>query len=536
MFKINRVFYKLIKENFLLLIVAFIVAIFFLAADIVAPFLNKRIIDEGILAGNVTVVATNILYLLALSIAKYSLEILSVYCFARITSKFMIMIGRQLLESLLNKKSKFYNSYSSGEIIERFNEIWQLEALISPELLEAVFSCITFIISLYIMLTVSVKITITALTLIVVSSILFYIGTIFVSKYTTRLLNNATTTSGFLGELIKGIFEIHNLHSEHHFFGRVMHSINEQIATKMRFSVITPLWFNASSLIISITFIAILYLSGIDIISGTLTFGTYTLLLMYAQKLVGPLTQIGSIINQIQPAIIIYKRIQDIANEYAMSSHRYIEFIDDIYVIHVRNVSFRYTQNAKYIFENISLDIMRNELVILKGGNATGKTTFLNVLAGALEEYIGSIEINDKRVDNINIRNRTVSILQNPFIFKMSLRENIVLDCKYDANKYDSVIEKLRLRDYFDDGIFDGRIIDENGISLSGGQIKLIEFARCLYRDPDIILCDEISANLDIDVINTIAELLEEIKQEKIILMVEHSNHFDRLADKFVYF
>jgi subfamily B ATP-binding cassette protein MsbA len=125
--------------------------------------------------------------------------------------------------------------------------------------------------------------------------------------------------------------------------------------------------------------------------------------------------------------------------------------------------------------------------------------------------------------------------MQRPYIFNLSLKDNIILDQEYEANKYKDIIKKLNMNKTFSErALNNDDLLLENGESLSGGQIKLLALARACYRECDILLIDEVSANLDNKFIEDVRLLVNWIKRDKIVLLIDHTSAFDELVDEVI--
>lgn len=111
--------------------------------------------------------------------------------------------------------------------------------------------------------------------------------------------------------------------------------------------------------------------------------------------------------------------------------------------------------------------------------------------------------------------------------------ENIVLNEQLDHNKYNKVIKELHFENYFSNEQLK-EDITENGHSLSEGQIRLISLARALYREPKVLITDEIFANLDHEAISIIESLIKKFKKDHILVMIEHPDKLDHLATEII--
>lgn len=295
--------------------------------------------------------------------------------------------------------------------------------------------------------------------------------------------------------------------------------------------MVIPAFFNATATLTSVLLVGILYLSGIEIIAGTLTFGTYYLIVAYAQKVISPVLQTGSIVNSLKPVFILAKRIK---KHFSLDEDDHnptlISMPKEISSIKVKNITYRYPGTSQNILTNLSFEATKGDIVLLKGVNGSGKTTLLNILCGEIRQNHGFVLFDDGESDS----QCYLSIVrQRSYIFSLTLQENIVLFEPFDKKRYNEILTTLQFDSYFDKDLVSGRtVIQENGNALSGGQIKIISFARCLYRKRPILILDEIFSNLDTNMRNLILNFFQTHREDYISILVEHTNEFDYLANK----
>lgn len=211
-------------------------------------------------------------------------------------------------------------------------------------------------------------------------------------------------------------------------------------------------------------------------------------------------------------------------------------------IIEIKNVSFLYPNSQNKILDNINFKINKNQCVGIIGKNGSGKSTFLNLLAGLIEPSHGHIIIDS----NYNLYSNRIKWLeklsyvqQNIFLINASIKENIILknnDNKVNYYQYDKVINVLKLEDYFKDQS-DGlnTKIGVDGISLSGGQKQLISLARALYKNSDVLILDEPTSALDKIKKKLFRELILTLKKTKTIFFVTHNkDYFNDTFDQLI--
>ena len=207
--------------------------------------------------------------------------------------------------------------------------------------------------------------------------------------------------------------------------------------------------------------------------------------------------------------------------------------------IMVNNLSFNYERSKKNVLEKISINIKKNEIIGIVGKSGSGKSTFLDLLVGLLKPSNGSI-----KVDNIDISDGYESwqkkigyISQNVHILDDTLKNNILFGSDLVSEKKIFEVLKIVQLDNFVQSLPDGinTVLGEMGSQISGGQSQRLSIARCLYRDPEILIFDEATSALDIDTENEILKIFKEKFSNKTIIMVSHRENTMKICNKFYY-
>lgn len=191
-----------------------------------------------------------------------------------------------------------------------------------------------------------------------------------------------------------------------------------------------------------------------------------------------------------------------------------------------KNVSFSYVE-GKSVLNKMSFKINPKETVAFVGKSGVGKSTIFSLLCKMYNNYDGEITIdgiNIKELDRDSIRGNITIISQNPYIFNMSIKDNLKL-VKKDLTDEEMInVCKMVYLDDFINSLPEKyeTIVGESGVMLSGGQKQRLAIARALVQKTEIILFDEATSALDNETQFQIQKAIDSLKKEYTILIIAH--------------
>ena len=228
-----------------------------------------------------------------------------------------------------------------------------------------------------------------------------------------------------------------------------------------------------------------------------------------------------------------------------------IEKANDNLIVAHQEDNYRLTFNDKIIFEkvyysyplskkkslnNLNLEIKKKQFVAIIGPNGSGKSTIINLLSGILYSEKGSILVDGKILNEktANSWRQNIGIVsQDFFLFDDTIFNNLTLGLKnIELQNIEKVIDECKLSDLVKQlplGL--DTIIGNNGLFLSGGQRQKIAIARCLLKNPEIIIFDEATSALDLSSENIINEMINTLKGKKTIIVISHKNNSIKFSD-----
>ena len=203
-------------------------------------------------------------------------------------------------------------------------------------------------------------------------------------------------------------------------------------------------------------------------------------------------------------------------------------------ILSLENISFSYDKNP--VLKDISFEFEKGKMYCIIGKSGAGKTTLLSLLSGLATPNDGTIRYDGKdiaKIDKYTFRSRYIGVVFQSFnlITKYTALENVILSM--DVAGYKTKNKKDRALQLLDSVGLDEDEANRRVLKLSGGQQQRVAIARALSYDPDIILADEPTGNLDRDTQKDIMEIFRELaNQGKCVILVSHSVEVASMCDE----
>ncbi|MFB6184388.1 MAG: ABC transporter ATP-binding protein [Haloarculaceae archaeon] len=262
-------------------------------------------------------------------------------------------------------------------------------------------------------------------------------------------------------------------------------------------------------------------------LSGTLRKGEFVAFILYTQRFIWPVAQFGQIINMYQRAHASAERIFGLmetpsriaenpdAEALAVADGR-VEYDD---------VTFGYDDEP--VLEDVSFSVDGGETLALVGPTGAGKSTVMKLLVRMYDVNTGAIRIDDTDVRDVTIpslRDAVGYVSQDPFLFYGTVRENITYG-SFDASDED-VIDAAKAAEAheFVRNLPDGydTMVGERGVKLSGGQRQRIAIARAILEDPDVLVLDEATSDVDTETEMLIQRSLDRLTADRTTFVIAH--------------
>ena len=287
----------------------------------------------------------------------------------------------------------------------------------------------------------------------------------------------------------------------------------------------------ATSLVIS------LLVGGILTMQNSITLGSFVALTLYLRIIMGPLQQIGNVINTMQRSGASLERVNDLLSEEPdVQEIPEAETLQNMQEIRINDLTFHYPGSSSPALKHIQLQIHAGRTVGIVGKTGSGKSTLVKLLLRTYEPPEGSIFINGTDIRELSLdslRSQIAYVPQDGFLFSTTIRDNIAFSDREapmgdveDSAKRAMIYENIvRFPDRFD------TLLGERGLTLSGGQRQRTSLARGLIKQAQILILDDSMSAVDAVTETGILRSLRKIGKGKTTLIISHRISAVRHAD-----
>lgn len=497
-------------------------------------------------------------------------QYLSPMLFGKLSTEITMAMSLDIAEQAFKISSNAYANHQTGSFLQRIRS--------DPD---TIFESLTDIIDRIAYVCYFLVIVIYLLTLNFWSALLLlgYLGISFVLIYfrnKTRIKNrkemqNANErVSSLLTEVVRSERDIKSLNLETNLKDITKNNFDNYKKTYMK-TRISNVTFNSLDRFALRLFIVAFYVIGILLLDkGFLTLATFLLLYENTHSIKALSENVASVVDNFADLKVSYERINELYadDEFELEKFGTVHRKNLGSGIEFRDVGFAYTEyktfsleeleekrkynkkhkikekiakreviGKKQVFENLSFKIEPNTTVAFVGKSGCGKSTVLNLISKIYtvdsgKVLLGGIDIN--KLDKSTLRSSISLVNQFPYIFDMTIKENLLL-AKPDATdeEIDQVLKDAAL-DEFIAGLTEGlnTKVGESGMKLSGGQKQRLAIARALLKKSNVIILDESTSSLDNLAQNTIKESIDRIKGKSTIIIVAHRLSTIKNVDK----
>ena len=511
-----------------LIIIGFSIIVYTLT-KLIGPFLMGYIIDNYITIPNVD------------GLVKWVIVLFCVYALSSLAGWFQNYVNADVAAQTVNKirtdlfnkietlSLRFFDSTPHGELLSRFtNDIDNIGITLSNSIIELTSNLIQLVGVLIFMLVLNIRLAVITL---VATPFLAIIVTLLI-KRTRRLYGEQQGKLGdlnaYIEEEISGlkVVKAYGLENE---VVRRFHEKNKSFkdtAIKAQFTsyLMIPLMNGLSN----VTLVLIIVAGSMLTLKGDASIGLIVTFINFARLFFQPINQMSNLYNQLGLAFTGSERVMDILNEEPDIKNtpdaKEIDVLNGY--VNMKDVSFSYNDD-KTILKRINIEAFKGEKIAIVGPTGSGKTTIINLLNRFYDTKEGEIYFDDLKIKDINfysLRKRIGIVLQNTILFSGTIKENLLFG-KEDAtdNEIETACIKANIHDYIislPKG-YDTEITSDSNV-FSKGQKQLLSIARTILANPDILILDEATSNVDMITEQKLQQAMNTMMEGRTSFVIAH--------------
>ena len=446
---------------------------------------------------------------------------------------------------------KFYKRNRTGDLMNRISEdVAKVRQYVGPALMYSINTFISFTVVIIYMYNVSPRLTFyTILPLPILAFIIFKLSQ-EINKRSTIFQQYLSTVFSFTQEIFSGIRVVKAYALEDQYKNNLHDIAKESKAKSMSLAGVQSLFGPLMIALIGISNLIVIYFGGMMYINGTIkSIGTIAEFILYVNMLTWPVASIGWVSSLVQEAEASQKRINEflkiepeIKNNTTDSNPQGEKVKQNTIIkgkIKFKNVTFKYEDTEITALKDISFTVKKGETLAILGKIGSGKSSILSLITRMYDIKEGTITIDNKKIDEVNLYDlrKSIGIVpQDAFLFSDTIKNNIkfgkenatdeeVIDAAKKAAVHSNIIHFKKQYE---------TILGERGVTLSGGQKQRVAIARAIIKNPEIVLFDDCLSAVDTETEEQILNNLLEITKDKTTIIVSHRVSSAKNADKII--
>ncbi|MDU5374091.1 ABC transporter ATP-binding protein [Anaerococcus vaginalis] len=448
-----------------------------------------------------------------------------------VANRFAKKLRNSISEKINRLPLTFFDKNSVGDILSRVtNDIDTIAQSMNQSLASLFSSIVQFLGTIIMMFYTNWQMAVTA----IVSSTFGFIFMFLIigksQKYFSMRQKSLGKLNGHIEEVYSGLNIVKSYNAKNYVLDKFDKANYDVYKANQMSQFLSGLMMPLMIFIGNLGYVAICIVGAVLTIKGKITFGVIVAFMSYVRLFTSPLSQIGQAMTSIQSTAASSERVFEFLDEKEMEDEKEkTEYLDPQKAfgnIGFENVEFSYEGNKKPTITNFSADIKKGQKVAIVGPTGAGKTTMVNLLMKFYQINKGDIIIDGKSINDLkreNIHDLFTMVLQDTWLFKGTIRENILFNRKDISEKrLNHVIKSVSL-DHFIKTLpkgLDSKIDDDD--SVSQGQRQLLTIARAMIDDKPFLILDEATSNVDTRSEELVQEAMDKLAQGRTSFIIAH--------------
>lgn len=483
------------------------------------------------------------LLLLGLLLLNYIFSFINMITLHYASQKIIYDLRSDLFEHIQNLSLSFFDNNPVGRLVTRVtNDMKNIAELFTTVLVTTLKDLFLIFGTIIVMLSINFELALVAFSTIPIVLIISYFFRIKARKIQRQVKKRLARINATLAENINGM-SIIQIFNRENFIYQEFKKINESyFQASLNETKLYAIFKPSMNLIYSISLALIIWYGGGQSINQAIELGVLVAFIQYLNQFFRPIFDLAEKFNIFQSAMASSERVFMLLDEP-------IEIKDPVKEntlpdriegkIRFENVSFSYDTEENYVLKNINFEVNPGETVALVGATGSGKTTITSLINRFYDIQKGKITIDGidlKDIRKTDLREHIGMVLQDVFLFAGDIKSNIRLNNEDITLKEIEEVSKYVNAHDFITSLENGynQEVTERGSTLSTGQRQLLSFARALAFNPDILILDEATSNIDTHTELLIQNAIEKLIKGRTTIIVAHRLSTIKNADKII--
>ncbi|HUF39416.1 MAG TPA: ABC transporter ATP-binding protein [Anaerolineales bacterium] len=498
---------------------------------VAGPYLLQYAIDEGLTQDRPDVLVRAVVLYTAAAGIQWLTTYVRILMMIRVGQGVIFDLRRQIFEHLQALSLSFYSRYSVGRVMSRaINDVGVARRFITWVMLATFRELFTLVGILIAMLFLNLRLSLLVFT---VLPLMLWATSYFRAKSRTNYRNVRAANSwvnSVLAENINGVRVVQAFTREDRNFGYFREHVNgHNLNMNLRAQRLAAMFMPVADLLSSIATALVIWVGSSLVLDDQLTAGVLVAFVLYIERFFGPIRNLSQRFDNFQSTMAGGERIFDLLDR-AID----VKDADDAVAmppirgaVEFDRVSFHYEDDPEIVLREIDLVVPAGSTLALVGETGAGKSTIVKLVSRFHDPTDGAVRIDGidlRTVTQASLRRQMGIVLQDPFLFAGTVRENIRFGRLEAADaEIEAAARAVGAHDFIV-GLQEGyeTQVAEGGVMLSGGQRQLVSFARALLADPHILILDEATSSVDTQTEVQIQAALAKLLKGRTAFVIAH--------------
>ncbi len=496
--------------------------------DLLLPDLMSRIVDEGVLPGDMEVIFSVGLRMLIVALIGCFGGIMAGIFGTTASQRFSCDLRKDAFSRVMNMSFQQTDGFTTGSLVTRLtNDITACQDFVAMALRMMVRTLMQFIGGIYMVLKINVSFGLILLVMLPIQLVIILVVLKKGSPLFGIVQSKLDRVNSVVQENITGARVVKAYTREEYETNRFSAANNELCETNLRVQKLMALLMPILSILMNASVIAVIFIGGKQVEAQSLEVGRVMAAITYITQILMSMMMIGMVFQMVTRASASAKRIAEVLDtEPAIKDGGFDGETQEQGTVEFRSVSFRYPNvHANNVLSDISFKVSRGETVAILGATGCGKTSLVSLIARFYDATEGEVlvdGVNVKEYDTAALRRKVGFVLQKSELFSETIEQNIRWGnseaTDEEVRRAAETAQASEFIESFTDGYKD--MITEKGSSLSGGQKQRLSIARAIAKKPEILIFDDSMSALDLSTDAKLQRALRENLGDTTVIMI----------------